>query len=170
MVFSKDDTTTFSIINAKVSLTPNIDNKQDVLVSGSNIKTINGNSILGSGDIEITGGGTGTIDSVNGQTGVVTLDADDISDASTTNKFVTSEEKTNISNSTSHIANTSNPHSVTKSQIGLGNVDNTSDVTKMTVSTFSGLNTTNKTIVGAINETIVTDSEINGNIKIAGLS
>lgn len=30
----------------------------------------------------------------------------------------------------SHIANTSNPHSVTKSQVGLGNVDNTSDINK----------------------------------------
>lgn len=32
--------------------------KQDVLVSGTNIKTINGNSILGNGDITIQGGGT----------------------------------------------------------------------------------------------------------------
>lgn len=31
-----------------------------------------------------------------------------------------------------HIANTSNPHSVTKSQVGLGNADNTSDATKQT--------------------------------------
>lgn len=31
-------------------------NKQDLLVSGKNIKTINGESILGSGDIEISGG------------------------------------------------------------------------------------------------------------------
>lgn len=31
--------------------------KQDKLVSGTNIKTINGNSILGEGNIEITGGG-----------------------------------------------------------------------------------------------------------------
>ena len=31
--------------------------KQDTLVSGTNIKTINGNSILGSGNIEIKGGG-----------------------------------------------------------------------------------------------------------------
>lgn len=30
----------------------------------------------------------------------------------------------------SHIANTSNPHSTTKSQVGLGSVDNTSDATK----------------------------------------
>ena len=32
------------------------DGKQDELVSGTNIKTINGNSILGSGDLTITGG------------------------------------------------------------------------------------------------------------------
>ena len=32
-------------------------NKQDILVSGTNIKTINNTSILGSGDIEISGGG-----------------------------------------------------------------------------------------------------------------
>ena len=34
--------------------------KQDTLVSGTNIKTVNGNSLLGSGNIEI--GGSGTID------------------------------------------------------------------------------------------------------------
>ena len=33
--------------------------KQDTLVSGTNIKTINGNSILGAGNIEIQGGGGG---------------------------------------------------------------------------------------------------------------
>lgn len=32
--------------------------KQDTLVSGTNIKTINGNSILGEGDITVSGGGT----------------------------------------------------------------------------------------------------------------
>lgn len=37
---------------------------------------------------------------------------------------------TAVSNSASHIANTSNPHSVTATQVGLGNVDNTSDATK----------------------------------------
>lgn len=36
-----------------------LNNKQDTLVSGENIKTINGNSILGSGDIVIEGGNGG---------------------------------------------------------------------------------------------------------------
>lgn len=35
-----------------------IDNKQDTLVSGTNIKTINNTSLLGSGNIDIQGGGT----------------------------------------------------------------------------------------------------------------
>ena len=51
-----------------------------------------------------------------------------------------------------HIGDIANPHSVTKSQVGLGNVDNTSDVTKMIVSNFVDLDTSDKTIVGAINE------------------
>ena len=34
-----------------------LSNKQDTLVSGTNIKTINGESLLGSGDITITSGG-----------------------------------------------------------------------------------------------------------------
>ncbi len=38
------------------------------------------------------GGGGGAVDSVNGQTGTVTLDADDIDDSSTTNKFATAAE------------------------------------------------------------------------------
>lgn len=37
-----------------------LSNKQDTLVSGTNIKTINGNSILGTGDITLSGGGGGT--------------------------------------------------------------------------------------------------------------
>jgi hypothetical protein len=37
---------------------------------------------------------------------------------------------TNGTNLINHLSNTSNPHSVTKSQVGLSNVDNTSDVNK----------------------------------------
>lgn len=37
---------------------------------------------------------------------------------------------TKVGNYDSHLGNTSNPHSVTKAQVGLGNVDNTSDLNK----------------------------------------
>lgn len=43
-------------------------------------------------------GGAGAVDSVNTQTGVVVLDADDISDAATTNKFVTAADITKLGN------------------------------------------------------------------------
>ncbi len=68
--------------------------KQDTLVSGVNIKTINSSSLLGSGDLVVTG----AVTSVNGQLGIVVLDADDIDDTSTTNKFVTATDITNLGN------------------------------------------------------------------------
>jgi len=37
-----------------------LDGKQDLLVSGSNIKTVNGQSLLGSGNIQVAGGGGST--------------------------------------------------------------------------------------------------------------
>lgn len=39
--------------------------KQDTLISGTNIKTVNGNSLLGSGNLVIGGGGSGTVTSVS---------------------------------------------------------------------------------------------------------
>jgi len=54
--------------------------------------------IVGKPNIPKGSSGGGSVDSVNGQTGVVVLDADDISDTSTTNKFVTSADKINLSN------------------------------------------------------------------------
>ena len=53
-----------------------LNDKQDTLVSGTNIKTINNQSLLGSGNITIQG--DGAVDSVNGQTGTVVLTASDV--------------------------------------------------------------------------------------------
>ena len=47
-------------------------------------------------------------------------------------------DKASASDLTTHINDTANPHSVTKTQVGLGNVDNTSDANKP-VSTAQGL-------------------------------
>lgn len=55
------------------------------------------------------------------------LSSDLVDDTNSINKFVSDTEKTNWNN---HIANTNNPHQVTKAQIGLDNVDNTSDINK----------------------------------------
>ena len=54
---------------------------QQQLVSGQNIKTINNQPLLGSGNIEIQGG-SGEVISVNGKKGVVVLNSEDVGAAS----------------------------------------------------------------------------------------
>ena len=58
-----------------------VGNKQDTLISGTTIKTINGESILGGGNIEVQVGGA--VDSVNGKTGAVVLTAEELGAATT---------------------------------------------------------------------------------------
>lgn len=53
---------------------------------------------------------------------------------------------TNGTNVLNHLASTSNPHSVTASQVGLGNVDNTSDATKNSATATL----TNKTLTAPV--------------------
>lgn len=74
-------------------------------------------------------------------------------------KITTNE--TNISN---HTNNTSNPHSVTKSQVGLGNVDNTSDLNKpISTATQTALNGKQDTIDSShkLNSDLVDDTNQN---------
>ena len=71
----------------------NLQTKQNTLVSGTNIKTINNESILGSGNITISG--SSAVTSVNTKTGAVVLNPDDLDDTNTTNKFITSSDKEN---------------------------------------------------------------------------
>lgn len=120
----------------EVKLANVVSGKQDELVSGTNIKTINSQSLLGSGDIVIQAGVT----SVNTRTGDVTLSKSDVglsnvdnkSEATIKSDFTGSIASGNTGFVTGgtvygHTSDTSNPHVVTKAQVGLGNVDNTSD-------------------------------------------
>ena len=54
---------------------------QTTLVSGTSIKTVNGESLLGSGNIVVSGGGGGGVASFNTRTGAVTLGSGDVTDA-----------------------------------------------------------------------------------------
>ncbi len=54
MTINLDSTTPY--VDIPVTVTEPVDAKQDTLVSGTNIKTINGNSVLGGGDIVISAG------------------------------------------------------------------------------------------------------------------
>ena len=59
-----DQVQTWKLPNASgtIALTKDLNGKQDKLVSGTNIKTINGESILGNGNITISGGSGANID------------------------------------------------------------------------------------------------------------
>ena len=54
---SKLDVSAYTTDKANFATIEQLNEKQNALISGENIKTINGNSLLGSGDITITGGG-----------------------------------------------------------------------------------------------------------------
>jgi len=134
--------------------------KQDALVSGVNIKTVNGNSLLGSGDLPISGGGgisdgdKGDI-TVSGSGTVWTIDNLAVNNAKindvaatkvtqdTNHRFVTDAEKstynlkqdalvsgTNLKTLEGQSLLGSGNIDLTKSDVGLSNVDNTSDLNK----------------------------------------
>jgi len=74
----------------------------------------------------------------------------------------------NLSTLTSHISDTSNPHSVTKSQVGLGNADNTSDVNKpVSTATQTALNAKQDTLVSNTNIKTVNSTTLLGSGDIA---
>jgi hypothetical protein len=93
----------------------------------------------GSGDIEGVAAGFGTTG--GGTSGTVTIGVDTSVVAT---PYDVSVVQADIN---SHESNTSNPHSVTKAQVGLGNVDNTSDAYKpISTATQTALNGKQSTI------------------------
>ena len=69
-----------------------IDDKQDTLVSGTTIKTINNESLLGSGNITISGGGSSTLSGLS-----------DVTITSATNGQVLGYDGSGWSNSTIYV-------------------------------------------------------------------
>lgn len=73
------------------------DNITGLIEAGTNV-TLDGSGTSADPYVVNATGGGGAVDSVNGQTGVVVLDADDIDDTSTAHKFVTATDITKLSN------------------------------------------------------------------------
>lgn len=116
-------------------------NKQFIQTINSKVDKVTGKSLVS--DTQIT-----KLEGLNDQ--VTTTAA--ITDA----KKAGTDAQTSI---TSHTSNTSNPHGVTKAQVGLGNVDNTSDVNKpISTATQTALDGKVDKITG---KSLVDDTEIN---------
>lgn len=143
----------------------------------------------------ITIASQGNVQSVNGKTGEVVLDTDDISEGvneyftaarvravlltglslatnaviSATDSVLIAFEKlqaqitANITALTTHVADTSNPHAVTKAQVGLSNVDNTSDANKpVSIATQTALDLKQDTLVSNTNIKTINGESILG--------
>lgn len=85
---------------------------------------------------------TDSVISVNSKTGAVSLTQDDVGDGSTyvrTQNDLTDTLKTNYDGAVSHVSSTSNPHSVTASQVGLGTTD---------AASFGSVSTTGNIVAG----------------------
>jgi len=113
-------TGTAKISNVNIATVTDVAAKQDTLVSGTNIKTINGGTILGSGNIVISGGSaawgeiTGTL-----------ADQTDLQSA-----LNAKENTITATTSADYYRGDKTFATLDKSAVGLANVDNTSDVNK----------------------------------------
>lgn len=130
-----------------------------------NVEIVANNNVIEVNITRQSGGGGGAVDSVNGQTGVVVLNADDITETSTrfwlTNALKTAYDSavtwisTNGTNLLNHVASTSNPHNVTAAQVGAPSGSGTSTGINTGDQDLSGLQ--DKRIVVSTNTTAVID-------------
>ena len=126
-----------------------------------------------------------TVTSVAGKTGAVTLAKSDVGlgnvdNTSDANKPVSTAQATAIAdakaagttaqtNLSTHIKNTSNPHSVTKSQVGLGNVDNTADANKsVAYAAKIGSSTTPSTVGSGVKPVYVSNGTVTASSSTVG--
>lgn len=135
----KDGTAFIPVVNSDSIITPEgdtlndlLDEKQDLLTSGTNIKTINNESLLGSGNISIQGGGDATDVQVNG----VSITENNVANIVTqtaynslTNKIAT---KNDIPTQTSQLTN--NSGYITSSVDNLTNYTKTNDLSEVATS------------------------------------
>ncbi|MGN1393442.1 MAG: hypothetical protein ACI4V7_05280 [Succinivibrionaceae bacterium] len=78
----------------------------------------------------------------------------------------TTKENTITSNLNAHINNKNNPHTVTKTQVGLGNCDNTSDINKpVSKATQEELNTITNNLEAEVTRATMAETTISNNLN-----
>jgi hypothetical protein len=147
-------TGTAKISNVDIATVTDVAAKQDTLISGTNIKTINGGTLLGSGDIVISGGGGAAWGEITG-----TL----ASQTDLQNALNAKENTINATTSADYFRGDKTFATLDKSAVGLANVDNTSDANKpISSATQTALNAkvaSNTAIVAATKTKITYDDK-----------
>lgn len=114
-------------------------------------------------------GGGGAVDSVNGETGVVVLTSDDISDTAQTNKWATAAEKTKLGfiSVTQPVDLDTIESDTATNNVKVTNATHTGEVTGATTLTVDKTAITNKTEVTAAlsDHVLVADASDTGNLK-----
>lgn len=145
-----------------ISIQDLLDEKQEVLKDGVNIKTIAGESILGPGNFVLTKDIVG-LDKVDN-----TSDLDKpISNAT---QRALDEARDNLN---AHLIDKENPHEVTKAQVGLGNVTNDPQVKRAEMGVASGVATlddTGKIPLSQFPEAILGQLVYGGTFNASGLA
>ncbi|MGV9002187.1 MAG: beta strand repeat-containing protein [Candidatus Saccharimonadaceae bacterium] len=143
--------------------------------------TANSSTYLRGDGLWATPAGSGAPDATTTTTGLVQLSGD-LSGTATAPTVPALASKADSSALSSHTSNVSNPHSVTKTQVGLGNVDNTSNATERAATATltnkdltSGTNTfptfNQNTTGNAATATIATTaSTANNSLALAGIT
>jgi hypothetical protein len=170
---SSNDGTGDPIRDAFIKCNDNFDEldftKQDELVSGTNIKTIEGQSLIGPGNIDLTKSdvGLGNVDN----TSDVNKPISSATQTALNAKQDTLVSGTNIKTIEGQSLIGPGNIDLTKSDVGLSNVDNTSDVNKpISSATQTALNAKQDTLVSGTNIKTINGNTIlgSGDLTISG--
>ena len=145
-----------------ISIQDLLDEKQEALKDGVNIKTIAGKSILGQGNLILTKDDVG-LDKVDN-----TSDLDKPISNATQRALDKVRDSLNA-----HLIDKENPHEVTKAQVGLGNVTNDSQVKRAEMGVASGvatLDNTGKIPLSQFPEAILGQLVYGGTFNASGLA
>jgi hypothetical protein len=136
-----------------------LNTKQSTLISGVNIKSVNGNSLVGSGAVNLTkvDVGLGNVDNTTDSEKPVSTATQNALDT----KQATLVNQTNIKSVNGNSLVGSGTVTLTKADVGLGNADNTSDIDKpISTATQNALNATVPATKGGTGQTTYTVGDI----------
>lgn len=150
--------------------------KRDVLVSGTNIKTVNGNSLLGEGNIEIQGGGEGIADAPSDGKKYVRQNANWVEETTVdTSTFATTAQLANKVDTSTYTEDKAT--FATKAE--LANKANTSDLSNYLTTTDAESNYAKKSEIPSLegylqtstaDEKYATKTELNGKADTSALA